>query len=65
MTESRIIMTYHRIPIQKAVVYLSSEEIHRLLLKDTDLFCEALSRGKAFKRANDLNTRVKQKRSEG
>lgn len=43
-------MTYYRIPISKAVVYLTSEEINSLLMKDIQLYREALRRGKAFER---------------
>lgn len=43
-------MTFYRIDIPKAAVFLTGEEIHHLLLKDIDLYKTALKRGKAFGR---------------
>ena len=54
-------MTYHRIPIQKAVLYLSSTEIQRLLQKDPILFREALRRGKAFGRCESKSAQYAKK----
>jgi hypothetical protein len=56
---------FNRIQLKKAVVYLSSDEIHSLLLQNIDLYKEALARGKAFGRNESLNSRIEAKRSEG
>jgi hypothetical protein len=55
-------MTFYRIQLQKAVVYLTGPEVNSLLMKDPDLFREALGRGKAFSRADSLQARTAQKR---
>jgi hypothetical protein len=55
-------MNYHRIPIKKAVVYLTGDEINSLLMKDIALYKQALKRSKAFERHNQLNSRIEQKR---
>lgn len=58
----RILMKFYRIQLPKAVVYLDADEIHSLLLKDIPLYKQALSRGKAFSRAENLEARIQQKR---
>jgi hypothetical protein len=56
---------FHEIRLNKCVIYLTSDEIHKLLLNDIELYKEALKRGKIFTRSNSLNSRIAQKRSEG
>jgi hypothetical protein len=53
---------FHRIPLtSKGVVYLSSQEINRLLLTDLTLYKEALKRGKAFGRAESKKAQYEKK----
>ncbi len=43
-------MNFHEIQLTKAKVYLTSDEINALLMKDKELYQKALGRGKAFNR---------------
>lgn len=55
-------MDYQEIKLPKAVVYLTKEELHHLLLLDMSLYREALIRGKSFTRANTLEKRIEGKK---
>lgn len=55
-------MTYHKIKINRATIYISSDELNVLLMKDPQLFATCLKRGKAFERSNQLKARIEQKR---
>ena len=54
-------MTYQRINLPKAVVYLSEAEIHHLLLQNIELYKLALARGKAFSRADSKRDHYEKK----
>ena len=51
------------IRLNKCVVYLTSDEIHELLLTDIDTFKRGIARGKAFTRANSLERRFEAKKN--
>lgn len=42
---------YQKITLPKAVVYLTQQEVHHLLLQDIELYKTVLARGKAFSRS--------------
>ena len=52
------------IKLNKSTIYLTPEEINRLLLKDISLFKEAVNRGKAFSRANQHRQQCERKFTE-
>jgi len=55
------------IKLNKSIVYLTPEEINRLLLKDLELYRVGIKRGKAFIRANQHRQQCERKftQSEG
>jgi hypothetical protein len=57
-------MSYYRIPINKGVVYLTSEEINYLLMKDIELYKAVLRRSKGIIRNESLNARIEEKRNQ-
>jgi Zn-finger nucleic acid-binding protein len=54
-------MDYIEIKLPKATVYLTAGEINNLLQKDTQLFSEALKRGKYIHRHQQQKSRESQK----
>jgi len=45
------------IKLTKCTIYLTEKELQSLLLTNPELYKEALSRGKAFKRNKSINNR--------
>lgn len=54
-------MDYIEIKLPKCTAYLTAEEIHKLLRNDTQLFSEALKRGKYIHRHQQQKSRESQK----
>lgn len=54
-------MRYWRIPIRKAVIYISPDELHSLLLKDIPLYKMILARSKHLERAESKDRQYEAK----
>lgn len=52
---------YIEVRIPKAILHLKSSEIHRLLMKDPELFKDVLRRSKAIERAKSHQHQYEQK----
>lgn len=54
-------MKFIEIKLTKCIVFLTENEISKLLQSNPELFMEGIKRGKAIKRKRELSERVKQK----
>ncbi|MBT2679554.1 hypothetical protein J7E38_11110 [Bacillus sp. ISL-35] len=57
-------MKFIEIKLTKHSIYLTEEEIRRLLSNQPEVYTEGIKRGKAFKRSNQLKERIKNKHNE-
>ncbi|UYZ19945.1 hypothetical protein [Mesobacillus jeotgali] len=57
-------MKFIEIKLTKHSIYLTEEEIRRLLSNQPEVYIEGIKRGKAFKRSNQLKERIKNKHNE-
>ena len=58
-------MTYIKIKLSsRCELYLTIKEVHTMLTQNPEIFSQAVSRGKAFKRAESTNERCEKKFSE-